>query len=239
MFDSLTIPNGGLGDGRTQAFTIDVGSPANVTLAPGGAALTPAGIIFGSTTSQILVGAMPLVPAGDTITTASIRVESTQTVWSTAHPVVNSSAASERSVVLGRTDDYPVRSLTRHRTGLVPDFVLDELTCDPVIVRESNAAVSIGVPVRPWHDFTGKTIPFDVLPGATDFQSASEIPAAETTAPQSDSAGQSPGFAARLAVILLAAGSYGYGAGGFAPRNMWRGRLQPKEAFSKMTPRSE
>ncbi len=50
------------------------------------------------------------------------------------------------------------------------------------------------------------TIPIVAVPHGHDSQPAPEIHMAQTTVQQSDSAGQSHGFMARLTVILLAAG---------------------------------
>ena len=141
VFDSLTVTSNGLGDAQGQVLSTDLSSPMNATLAPAGAGRTAtspliaAGITFGPATNLSPAGLMPLAPAGVTITPVSTGLMSQQPAWSTAQPVVNAPTSSEHSVVLQRTDhgNVPVPFVTRPRTGLVPDSVLDELASDAVL----------------------------------------------------------------------------------------------------------
>jgi len=78
---------------------------------------------------------MPLPLAGVTIAAGSTGLMSQQPAWSTAQPVVNPPTRSEHFGVLQRTDhdNGAVPFLTRLRSGLVPDSVLDELALDPEV----------------------------------------------------------------------------------------------------------
>jgi hypothetical protein len=71
-----------------------------------------------------------------------------------------------------------------------------------------------------WADGARRTpIPFDLAPRGTNFPLVAENLTDEATVPLFDFARNSGEFTARLAVILLAAGSCGHGASRRASRN--------------------
>ena len=240
VFDSLTVTSGGLSDGLGQVFSAGFGSPLNDTLVSAGVGRSPgnsliaAGFTFGPATNLSPDGPTPLPPASTDFT-------SRQPVASTAQPVVNAPASSAHSVVIQRLDhdNAPVPFLAKPRTGLVPDSVLDELASDAVLVRGWSAAETGRVRVLTWDRVTNAPMAVEVATRGTDFQQASEIRTGEMILPHSDSARQSRAFAARLAVILLAAGSCGYRARRMEPRNRRIRRLHPTRTLLTITPGAE
>jgi Matrixin len=114
------------------------------------------------------------------------------------------------------TAQRAIQSQTGHEYSVVPqptnralDYVLDELVADSVIRRAENAARTTGVPDLAMAAVSDNPAPIDLM--------------REQNRPRPPG-----GFTARLAVILLAAGSCGYGAGIFSDRNRQSGRLHRK-----------
>jgi hypothetical protein len=134
-----------------------------------------------------------------------------QPAWSGARPwaSLGSQSASEPSVVrpgIG-TDEEPIRLPAQLRAGLppVPDSVLDELAADTVLWRVLGEAGPIDVSVLP-------------PAGVADVPSTTD-PLTEPDGPE-----EPGGVLARLAVALLAAGSWGYRARILDVRNRPAGR---------------
>jgi hypothetical protein len=154
--------------------------------------------------------------------------------------MINAPASSERLLVLQRTDreDIAVLSSAKSRTGLVSDSVLeqlafearlgrslalpgnaaesvwDELAAHAVFVRGQTAPDSFGVPVVLRDAVSTNAATADVVARrGTGFQPVSEIRTGKMPVPRTDPSRQPVGFAARLAVILLAAGPCGYASG--------------------------
>jgi len=94
-------------------------------------------------------------------------------------------------------------------TNLVLDSVLEELAADSVLWRAETTAGTTGLPARAVVGVSHNPVPIDLMR-------------------QQDRPGPPGGFTARLAVILLAAGSYGYGIGILGDRNRQAGRLRRK-----------
>jgi hypothetical protein len=221
--------------------------------------LIAAGIAFGPATNLSAAALMPLPPAAVAITPVSTDLVLQQPGWSTAQPVVNPPASSEHSVVILRTDraNMPGSFLKSLRAGLVLDSVLDEIAGvgmnedggprtkatpipissvlslqSTVVVRGWKAAETIGALVLPWEGLiTDAPTEVDSVPHGTGLQPAPYIPKGKLPVPQPESSRQPAGFTARLAVILLAAGSSGYGAASPQVRNRRAGGL------SKQIPR--
>ncbi len=260
VFDSWTVPDNGLGEAQGQVITTGLSTPNNESLAPAVASRNTASPLvavefaFNPTASPIPAGVtpLPLAPTGFT---------SWHQASSTATTVLESPTTSEPVVVLQRSDDgdSPIPFLTKPRTGVVLDSVLTELASEARLGRSlalpdirGTADGKRRTEERPIPEYfrpfsaalrpvaePGVAIPIVMAPRGADLELTSEIPTAETTVPQPDPAGQSRRFAARLAAILLAAGSRGYGASRLAPRNQQVGRSHPKRTFFTVTPRSE
>jgi len=231
VFDSLTVASNGSGGGQGQVSGTDLSSPLFEMQAPavtGRASASPliaAGFSVGPESNLGPAGLMPLPQAGAPVSTGFM---SQQPAWSTAQAVVKVPTRSEHSAVLRRTqlDTSPAPFSTRLRASLVPDSVLDELASDPVLVRSQPAAETFGIPVLPWNGVvTGAPMAVDPVPHGAGSQPAPEISTGTMRMPQSDSSRQPSGFAARLAVILLAAGPFGYASGILDPRNRRNGRV--------------
>jgi len=162
-----------------------------------------------------------------------------QPAWSTAQAVVKASTSSEQVVVLRRTDhgNLPAPFSTRLQASQVPDSVLDELASDAVLVRSQQAAGTSGMPVLPWDGvITDAPMAVDPVPAGAGSQPVLEISTGKMPMPPSDSFRQPSGFAARLAVILLAAGPCGYASGILDPRNRRAGRVHLKRRILAYLP---
>ena len=236
VFDSLTVRSGGLGDAQGQVLGADLSSPMNETLMPAGAGRNPgspqnaAGITFGPATNLSPVSLMPLAPAGLGLTPVSTGLMPQQSAWSTAQAVVNSPRTSPNSVVLQRIDHGIVSapSLTRPRAGLVRNSVLDDLVSNAVLARRWEAPDAFGGQIARWDGLiTGLPMAVDPVPAGTGFPVASMDSAGGKSAALSEPLRESTSWCARLAVILLAAGSCG------------RVRLRPRQPgfFRRRSPR--
>jgi hypothetical protein len=209
---------------------------------------------FGSGLNSSAVGAVPLSPAGVTATSSStaLLVQSNllqQPAESMVQQAIIAQAGPEGSLVPQATDrenqhclipwltpaatdqtpaldaiqqpatstaEPAIHSQAGHEPSVVPqptnqvlDLVLDELAADSVLWREENAVRTTGVPALPVLGLPGKPVPIDLMR-------------------QQDRPGPPGSFTARLAVILLAAGSCGYGLGILGDRNRQAGRLNHK-----------
>jgi len=141
VFDSWTVASNGLGYAQGQVPSAELSSPVFETQAPvvtGRTATNPlitAGFPFGPASNLSPIALMPLPLSGVTIAPASPGLMSRQPAWSMAQPAVDTSTRSEHIVLLQPTDhdNEPVAFVTRLRSGLVPNPVLDELASDPEV----------------------------------------------------------------------------------------------------------
>jgi MBG domain (YGX type)/Bacterial Ig-like domain (group 3) len=238
VFDALTLAGGGVGAAQGQVATSNLSSTLYESPAAGGAGRTGASPIIaaGSTTlgpaSNLSPAVLtPLPSATVALTPIATGFMPQQPAWSTVQAVVKVPTSSEHIVVLQRTDHSNVSApgLTRLRANHVPESILNELASDTVLVRSQQTAETFGMPVLPWDGvITDAPMAVDVAPRGAGSRPVSEIPADKMPMPQSDSSRQASGFAARLAVILLAAGPCGYASGIFDPRNRRDGRFHQK-----------
>jgi hypothetical protein len=219
VFDSFTVPDSGLGMAQHPGLSSDL-SVRYQTTAPGLPGWAPAtgsfsqsGHAFGPGFASNLSapGLVPRPVAGVTGTQVSVKLMPRQPAWSGARPwaSLGSQSASEPSVVrpgIG-TDEEPIRLPAQLRAGLppVPDSVLDELAADTVLWRVLGEAGPIDVSVLP-------------PAGVADVPSTTD-PLTEPDGPE-----EPGGVLARLAVALLAAGSWGYRARILDVRNRPAGR---------------
>ena len=245
VFDSLTVTGNGLGDARGQVFSADLSAPISETPVQIGSGRNPvsplvsAEIISGPATNFSPVDAMPLPPAGVTMAPVSAGFMIRQTGWSPVRNVVNAWANAEHSFELKRADhdNVPASYATRHRIGFVADSVLNALAIDAVRLYGRKAAATDGLVVLPSDGVSDAPMTFDVPSSDKGWKLVPKIPADSTALPRSDPDRRPYEFAPRLAMILLAAGSYGYGANCVAQRSRRIGRLHPRSTFITFTPR--
>ncbi|MFI5457310.1 MAG: beta strand repeat-containing protein [Isosphaerales bacterium] len=181
------------------------------------------------------VGLMPLSAAAVTGTQVPSNLTPQQPAWSAGQAAIDFQIGSQPSLALQAMQREVEHGLdvTKSRTGQVPDSVVDELASDLVRLRVQKASGTTDVSALPFAGLPVAPVPIDLRPRGAGLQPVSEtptgrvrvtqpvpeIPAGKMAVPQSDSPWQPPGFAARLAVILLAAGPCGYASGIFDPRN--------------------
>jgi hypothetical protein len=186
-------------------------------------------------------GLMASSPVGLTITPVSTGLMSQPRTWSTAQPVMNAPARSERFAVLERPDrgNVAVLSLTRPRPALVTDSVLNELASDVVLVRAGRAAEATSAPDHPWNGVVTDMLPtgVDVTMRGSGQEAVPEIPKGRIHVPPTDSTPREPAsWSARLAIILLAAGPCAYGASEPIPRNQRTKGLRPRTRSLRFAP---
>jgi len=250
VFDSLTVASNGLGGAQAQVFTTDLSSPRYETLAPGVSNVTsttgfvaPNGFApasnWGATPSP--AGLMPL-PLAAVASSGQGSVVSSQgsnepPIRPFGPPSPTRGEAESRISIASTRNEEAIADPIRLRTDLATDSVLDELAHDLIRVRGWKAAETFGMPVRPWDGvITDAPMAVDPVPAGAGSQPVLEISTGKMPMPPSDSFRQPSGFAARLAVILLAAGSVGYGASRLSPRNQRVGSLHPRRRFLKFMP---
>jgi hypothetical protein len=140
---------------------------------------------------------------------------SQHSVRSTAQAIVNSPTTFRITVVLDRADHskVPVVSLTRPRTALVPDSILNELASDVVLVRDWSAAETGRVRVLPWVGVADAPMAVDGAPRDAAVRPVSEVLADALPAPQTAWSRQMAAPTAWLTDILFAIGFCSYVAG--------------------------
>ncbi|MFI5455600.1 MAG: hypothetical protein ACHRXM_09125 [Isosphaerales bacterium] len=247
VFDFLTVTGNGFGYAQGQVLSAGLSSPVSETPSLSAAGRDPAGQPIGA---EVTFGpATSLSPAGPKVTSATIGLTITPVstglmsqprAWSTAQPVLNAPARSERVVVLERADREHVADLAimKPRPAPVTDSVLNELASDAVLVRTWNAAETTGVPDHPWDGVVMEVLPrgVDVATRGTGLEAVSEIPTGRMHVPPTDSTREPASWSSRLAIILLAAGPCACGASGLIPRNQRTISLHPRRRLHKFTP---
>jgi len=229
VFDSLTIASNGLGSVQGPGHDTDPNSVLNATLAPAAANQTPTTGFFSQSGHALGLsaganlspgGLMPLPPNGVTLIPVSTGLMS--------QPVVHTPTSSEHFVELQRTDrdDELGLILTRLRTGLPPDSVLDELASDVVLVRVRKASETVGALGIP---SSGVIDPeAGPGPGAILFVESGLAPDSTGPMPRQDPPRQGAARKAWLTDILFAAGFCSFGAGLLAARNRRAGSPHQK-----------
>ena len=235
VFDSLTVTGKGLGDAGGQVCSTDLNSPISETLTQVGSGRNPASA--GRRRNHLRAGNESQPSRSDAFAACRrnnrsglARLMLRQTGWSTVQNVVNAWASAEHFIELQRTDhdNMPALYATRHQIGFVADSVLNALATDAVRSYGRTAAATDGLVVLPSDGDSGAPMAIDVPSPDNGWKLVPKIPANATALPRSDRDRRSCDFAARFAVILLAAGSYGYGASSLAPRTRRIRRSDPR-----------
>jgi len=218
VFSAITVSSTGLGYGQGPGAASTISTPLGGTsaqaavanhsavtplttfgtaigLAPG--SLSQSGPVqsLGWATNSSPLGPTSQSPATVTITPVSSSLGTHEAAWSTARAVVSSpvnhanpggSPATDRDVL-------DALILSRPRTGVVSDAVLDELATDSILWPAQQGNGTITIPVLPPAGVTGAPVPFDSPSQQVRLQ-------------------PSAGSAARLAALGLAVGLWS-GAG--------------------------
>ncbi|MFI5459371.1 MAG: choice-of-anchor Q domain-containing protein [Isosphaerales bacterium] len=241
VFNSLTVAINGLGGAQDQVSITGLSSPLNQTPPPAGAGRTAAsplitaGISFGPASNLSPAGLTPLPPAGFTITPSSTGLMSPQPAWVTAQPMANTPTRSEHDVFLQRTDhdNEPGPFVTRHRSGLVLDSVLNELASDRVGRMGAGGRRTEERPIPDFfravssaHRPSGERgVPGTIGALAVDWGGVADPEIRTGPMSRQDPPRQSGAREASLTDILLAAGFCSFGAGIRGQRNSRAGRL--------------
>ncbi len=217
VFDSVIDAGNGLGSGHDAVGNSGMTTPLAPAPAPAAANQAPSTGFFlqtghgqgpGTVTNPGSFGAMPISPSEVTVIATTTSLGSRQPAGPTVRPGVKTRSSYEQVAVSQRIDHDSALGVIpkRFHARQMADSVLDELALDAVWSRGPIADETGGLPVL-W------------VPGITETQAGQRQARSADPGFNPVPAGNSAGFTARLAAILVAVGWWGGGARVVAARN--------------------